>query len=696
MKKQKILISVILIALLLSMLGGALAETWEEITDISGHWAEDVVKRGFEDGLLTGYDDGTVRPDDPITVAQMITVLTRVLGATMTGDAGALGINPEDWYYDAAGKALYLGLIDSSVGNVDAPMSRQDAFAIMAKAFSLTPARPDMSVLNSFSDSGLIKAANKPAMAALISAGLVQGSAGLLNANGNVSRAEFVTVLYRVAANYVLPYELTGELKGGCLVKGGGMINYLTTGENLWFDCSATSLYLNSVTGKNVTLRGHSVESLTIGSGTSLETLVIDCGVGSFTPGTLGGVTLNTLRYHSGTNLSLTDSVIKNVEITGSNLTAAIGGSHETLVISGSGNTVNIPENAAIGKIIVLGNGNKIEAGGVSAGDVEVTGSNNSITLKGEVSGGVTLSGKENVLALDTKNALGTVALPGQACWLTMSCPGIELLSITGHYSTVRKSGEGAVGTLSLTGEGNAFILEKESGLGTAAVTGANNKLTVDGNAESITLDGRNTIIDGSGSAVNLTINTTGCTYSIAVTNLVDRGSELEAERVLKMVTNVYKGNYTLQWAKDHNYTDAEKEIWVNAKGYSSRTKYLIWVNIGTQRVSVFTGSKGDWELERSVLCGAGAPGHATPQGTWSILGRQPYGWTTSTYNVRPVVNFYSSAYAFHSRLYDPKHNYLTDASIGFPVSHGCIRMYDQDVQFIYDSIPNGTTVVVY
>jgi len=64
---------------------------------------------------------------------------------------------------------------------------------------------------------------------------------------------------------------------------------------------------------------------------------------------------------------------------------------------------------------------------------------------------------------------------------------------------------------------------------------------------------------------------------------------------------------------------------------------------------------------------------------------------------VRPVVNFrVGSGYAFHSRLYNPGHNYLTDPSIGFPVSHGCIRMYDEDVQWIYDNIPNNTSVVVF
>ena len=69
-------------------------------------------------------------------------------------------------------------------------------------------------------------------------------------------------------------------------------------------------------------------------------------------------------------------------------------------------------------------------------------------------------------------------------------------------------------------------------------------------------------------------------------------------------------------------------------------------------------------------------------------------GWFQSSYQVLPVVRFYGGGYAFHSRLYYPRSTTLQDPSIGFPVSHGCVRMYDEDIQWIYDNVPDGTTVV--
>jgi murein DD-endopeptidase MepM/ murein hydrolase activator NlpD len=38
--------------------------------DITGHWAEDVIKKMIETGRMRGYPDGTFQPDKPITRAE--------------------------------------------------------------------------------------------------------------------------------------------------------------------------------------------------------------------------------------------------------------------------------------------------------------------------------------------------------------------------------------------------------------------------------------------------------------------------------------------------------------------------------------------------------------------------------------------------------------------------------------------------
>jgi hypothetical protein len=167
-------------------------------------------------------------------------------------------------------------------------------------------------------------------------------------------------------------------------------------------------------------------------------------------------------------------------------------------------------------------------------------------------------------------------------------------------------------------------------------------------------------------------------------------------QEVLAAVTTGYQGDWTLEWAEQNDYSPDLKERWVAVQGYESESDYLIWVSIACQRVNIFKGTNGVWELERSCIVGTGAPGYDTPVGVWQITYKNYAGWTTATYTVKPVVGFKGGGYAFHSRLYAPGTTIVGDASIGYPVSHGCIRMYDEDIQFIYDSIPVGTTVVVY
>ena len=50
----------------------------ETVEDITGHWAEDAIRRCVEKGLMRGYEDGSFQPDKPVTRAELATVLKRL------------------------------------------------------------------------------------------------------------------------------------------------------------------------------------------------------------------------------------------------------------------------------------------------------------------------------------------------------------------------------------------------------------------------------------------------------------------------------------------------------------------------------------------------------------------------------------------------------------------------------------------
>ncbi|MEG1461062.1 MAG: S-layer homology domain-containing protein [Oscillospiraceae bacterium] len=698
MKTKRIIVPLLVALAVICLSGSAFAASFSDFTDVSGHWAEETIHKGFDDGLISGFEDATIKPDAPITTAQMITILCRVLGASETADTTALNLPPDAWYSAAAGQALHLGLISPQIGSLDAPMTRQNAFALLSRAFSLEPAQTDLTVLAPFSDSGNISAANKNAMAALVSRQVVQGFGSTLNVNGSITRAEFLTILYRVAASYINPFELNVNTFGGVVLKGSGTLNNLSLGDNIWFDCAAETVSLNALTAKSLTLRSHALSSLSIGGGTSLDRLVLDCGSYDFSLPAGSAAKIGTVQLAGSGKAELLDSAATNIEITGKGISAKIGGVHESLIISGNGNTIELSSGAEISRLLVLGSDNKLVFGeNSSLSQISVSGAHNNITTKGKHSGTVSLGGKENLLFINSSEALSDVSVSGQGNWLTLACTDINSLSLDGGSNTVHKTSPGKLQSLTIPGSGNAFVLYVGNTLPLAKISGSGNTLTADGTIDDIHITGRKTILNGKGSGGSLVLDSSGCSITLPIAKLTDNSEKNDEARVLKLVTQGYKGNYTLKWAQEHDYEDFEKEIWVNAKGYSSSTNYLIWVNIGMQRVNIFEGSAGNFKLVHSAIVGTGANGSPTPYGVWTTTYKQKAGWTTSTYTCRPVVGFRSgTGYAFHSRLYYPNSNKLTDASIGFPVSHGCVRMYDEDINYIFNKIPANTSVVVF
>ena len=142
--------------------------------------------------------------------------------------------------------------------------------------------------------------------------------------------------------------------------------------------------------------------------------------------------------------------------------------------------------------------------------------------------------------------------------------------------------------------------------------------------------------------------------------------------------------------------TNAEKETFVNAMGYVSKTPYLIWIHPRTQKVNVFMGEQGKWVLQKSFTCSTGANQTPTPAGSYEYCARDN-AWIKPEYQVRPVLYFdVYRGLAFHSRLYSPDGSRLIDSTIGRPASHGCVRMYDDDIAWLELYMTFGTKVIVY
>lgn len=180
----------------------------------STHWAFASVERAAELGLVTGYSDGTFRPDTPVTRAQFVLMLWRMCGKPAATKAASFADASADWYQDALSwaveKGYVNGLSDTRFGP-DAPITRQQAMAIL---FRLNGGQSGTELTltgiyeQTFADSTTIAAWAKDATWWAVYHELVSGVGGSRIApEANASRAQIAAILLRYADKFMTMEE---------------------------------------------------------------------------------------------------------------------------------------------------------------------------------------------------------------------------------------------------------------------------------------------------------------------------------------------------------------------------------------------------------------------------------------------------------------------------------------------------------
>lgn len=88
-----------------------LAAAESTFTDIDGHWAEDAINAAYGAGWVGGYPDGTFRPNNNITRAEVMSLVNRVLDREVDEDGMLddmltwIDNEPGTWYYEAVQEA---------------------------------------------------------------------------------------------------------------------------------------------------------------------------------------------------------------------------------------------------------------------------------------------------------------------------------------------------------------------------------------------------------------------------------------------------------------------------------------------------------------------------------------------------------------------------------------------------------------
>ncbi|HOK49994.1 MAG TPA: S-layer homology domain-containing protein, partial [Sedimentibacter sp.] len=65
-------------------------------SDIDGHWAKEWIEKAVNSGFVTGYEDGTFKPDRTITRAEFSTMLNKAIKVESSTEINFSDVNDKD------------------------------------------------------------------------------------------------------------------------------------------------------------------------------------------------------------------------------------------------------------------------------------------------------------------------------------------------------------------------------------------------------------------------------------------------------------------------------------------------------------------------------------------------------------------------------------------------------------------------
>ncbi len=358
----------------------AFAADLSQYKDFPNDWSAKSLEQAIDDGLLNG-SNGMIDAKGLLTRAQMAAIVSRSFGAAKTASLDDYrDVLPSAWYYSDMGKAVKMGAFQGANGllNPDAPITREEAFTVLARAFALEGG--GSATLKDFVDGGTVSSWASESVAALVAGGYVNGANGMLNLKNNITRAEFAKVITGMAASYVGAEGVSGKtVEGNVIVReSGASLSGMTINGDLIIADSADKVSLDNVkvTGR-IVIRGGadavSIKDTTAGKGVLVSSPNGAAAI-SVSGGSVGTVTAKSDLSLSGSvsNVAVTDKATLTVEKNASvgTVTVSAAGSK----VTGDGKVTNVQANA--NNVTVTSKGAKVTAGsgvsGVKAGDKTV------------------------------------------------------------------------------------------------------------------------------------------------------------------------------------------------------------------------------------------------------------------------------------------------------------------------------------
>ena len=174
--------------------------------DVQMHWAKSAIESLAAKQIVNGIDAKHFQPNSAVTRAQFTALIVRALSVNETaGTAAFSDVSSSEWYAGAIQTAVQAGLISGYEDGTFRPnrtISRQEIAVIVMKAVTFAGVNAAVSgdkQLAGFRDAAQIADWAKQAVAGAAEAAIVEGSqAGEFAPSASATRAEAVTMLQRM------------------------------------------------------------------------------------------------------------------------------------------------------------------------------------------------------------------------------------------------------------------------------------------------------------------------------------------------------------------------------------------------------------------------------------------------------------------------------------------------------------------
>lgn len=286
MKHKRILAMILAVASCLSLAVSASAANTvtRKATDFRDYdrtaWYAEAVSAAVDNGLLYGKSATVIDPNGDMTRAEMAAIINRSFGCYVKADISRYtDVSKSKWYFDDIAMSVQMGTYNgrsSSTMAPDAPISRQEAMTVVARALELDYDSYSKTDMSAFSDRGKISDWALPYVRAMVGADYIHGRGKNLAPLDNITRAEFAQIFANIIGSYItVKGTYDKDIKGSVLVRTDDVIlKDMTVDGDLIIGCGAAD---GKITLDNVTVKGR---LLVWGGGTK----AVYCNGGTSTP----------------------------------------------------------------------------------------------------------------------------------------------------------------------------------------------------------------------------------------------------------------------------------------------------------------------------------------------------------------------------------------------------------------------------